>query len=78
MALSQPSLRVALYEGSGARTLSGGERFDSLKLLLAQGCSVRRATQPGTVAVWVGDFDSQPQPKASCASPSQNPTCPSP
>jgi len=57
MALSQPSLRVALYEGSGARTLSAGERFDSLKLLLGQGCSVRRATHPGDVAVWVGDFE---------------------
>jgi Pyruvate/2-oxoacid:ferredoxin oxidoreductase delta subunit len=56
MALSQPSLRVALYEGSGARALTAGERFDSLKLLLAQGCSVRRATHPGTAAVWVGDF----------------------
>jgi len=62
MALSQPSLRVALYEGSGARALSAGERFDSLKLLLAQGCSVKRATQPGDVAVWVGDFEQQHQP----------------
>ena len=59
MALSQPSLRVALYEGSGARPLSAGERFDSLKLLLAQGCSVRRATHPGDVAVWVGDFQDE-------------------
>jgi Pyruvate/2-oxoacid:ferredoxin oxidoreductase delta subunit len=56
MALSQPTLQVALYEGSGARKLSAGERFDSLKVLLAQGCSVRRATHPGTAAVWVGDF----------------------
>ena len=63
MALSQPSLRVALYEGAGARSLSATARFDSLKLLLAQGCSVRRATQPGSVAVWVGDFDSEPQPE---------------
>jgi Pyruvate/2-oxoacid:ferredoxin oxidoreductase delta subunit len=63
MALSQPSLRVALYEGSGARALSPGERFDSLKLLLAQGCSVKRATHPGTVAVLVGDFEPNNQPE---------------
>jgi Pyruvate/2-oxoacid:ferredoxin oxidoreductase delta subunit len=63
MALSQPSLRVALYEGAGARTLSAGERFDSLKLLLAQGCSVKRAASPDGVAVWVGDFDAQGEPE---------------
>lgn len=60
MALTQPTLRVALYEGNGARTLSGTERFDSLKQLLAQGISVRRAIDPGDVSVWVGDF-STPQ-----------------
>jgi Pyruvate/2-oxoacid:ferredoxin oxidoreductase delta subunit len=38
------------------------ERFDSLKLLLAQGCSVKRATHPGAVAVWVGDFEPQDHP----------------
>jgi Pyruvate/2-oxoacid:ferredoxin oxidoreductase delta subunit len=59
MALSQPSLRVALYEGTGARTLSAGERFDSIKLLLAQGCSVKIAAQPDDVPVWVGDFETQ-------------------
>jgi Pyruvate/2-oxoacid:ferredoxin oxidoreductase delta subunit len=73
MALSHPSLRVALYEGSGARTLSAGERFNSLKVLLAQGCSVRRATQPGTAAVWVGDFapdaDTGEQVRVSLAEP---------
>jgi Pyruvate/2-oxoacid:ferredoxin oxidoreductase delta subunit len=73
MALSQPTLQVALYEGSGARTLSAGERFDSLKQLLAQGCSVRRATHPGTAAVWVGDFapeaDTGAQVRVSLAEP---------
>ena len=63
MALSQPSLRVALYEGAGARTLSAGERFDSIKRLLAQGCSVKRAAQPDGVAVWVGDFEAQGEPE---------------
>jgi Pyruvate/2-oxoacid:ferredoxin oxidoreductase delta subunit len=63
MALSQPSLRVALYEGAGARTLSAGERFDSIKRLLAQGCSVKRAAQPDGVAVWVGDFETQGEPQ---------------
>jgi hypothetical protein len=63
MALSQPSLRVALYEGAGARTLSAGERFDSIKRLLAQGCSVKRAASPDGVAVWVGDFEAQGEPE---------------
>ncbi len=57
MSLSQPALRIALYEGAGAKKLSGAARFETLKTLLAQGCSVRRAENPGTAAVWVGDFD---------------------
>jgi Pyruvate/2-oxoacid:ferredoxin oxidoreductase delta subunit len=61
MALTQPTLRVALYEGEGARPLTGAERFDSVKQLLAQGISVRRAAQPGDISVWVGDFQT-PQP----------------
>ncbi|MEI6713156.1 MAG: ferredoxin family protein [Verrucomicrobiota bacterium] len=56
MALSQPTLRVALYEGLEARPLSGTERFESVKHLLSQGISVRRSSNPGNVSVWVGDF----------------------
>ncbi|MEK0446590.1 MAG: hypothetical protein RLZZ399_1911 [Verrucomicrobiota bacterium] len=56
MALSQPTLRVALYEGAGAQPLSAAQRFDALKTLLAQGASVRRAHDPADAPVWVGNF----------------------
>lgn len=58
MALSESTLRVALYEGPGAKGLSHEKRFETLKQLLAQGCSVRRAADPGDIAVWIGDFES--------------------
>ena len=57
MSLSESTLRVALYEGPGARSLSDAKRFETLKQLLSQGCSVRRAVDPGNVAVLVGDFE---------------------
>jgi Pyruvate/2-oxoacid:ferredoxin oxidoreductase delta subunit len=58
MSLSETTLRVALYEGPGSKSLSGAARFETLKQLLSQGCSVRRAADPGEVSVWVGDFES--------------------
>ncbi|NBV85840.1 MAG: ferredoxin family protein, partial [Verrucomicrobia bacterium] len=57
MALSEHTLRVSLYEGVGAKKLSATTRFETLKALLAQGCSVRRADTPGAASVWVGDFE---------------------
>ena len=57
MSLTQSALRVALYEGPGAKPLSSVKRFDTLKHLLSQGCSIRRASDPGPVSVWVGDFE---------------------
>lgn len=57
MALAQNALRVALYEGPGAKSLSPGRRFETVKQLLSQGCSVRSAADPGDASVWVGDFD---------------------
>jgi len=56
MALTESTLRVALYEGAGARTLSQEARFETVKQLLSQGCSVRKAVDPGDAGVWVGDF----------------------
>jgi Pyruvate/2-oxoacid:ferredoxin oxidoreductase delta subunit len=58
MSLNETTLRVALYEGPGSKSLSNEARFETLKQLLSQGCSVRRAADPGEVAVWVGDFES--------------------
>jgi len=56
MSLTESTLRVALYEGPGTRALSQETRFETLKQLLSQGCSVRRAADPGDVAVWIGDW----------------------
>ena len=58
MALQQPALRVSLYEGPGARKLTAQGRFESIKQLLAQGCSVRACNQASeNIAVLVGDFE---------------------
>lgn len=58
MALQQPALRVSLYEGSGARKLTSQGRFESIKQLLAQGCSVRSGSlDSNDAAVLVGDFE---------------------
>lgn len=56
MALSQSALRVALYEGPGTKSLTSEGRFEAVKQLLSQGCSVRSAADPGDASVWVGDF----------------------
>lgn len=68
MALSEPMLHVALYEGEGARTLSGSERFESIRQLLSHGVSVRRAADPGEASIWVGHFQS-PESVPSAQSP---------
>jgi Pyruvate/2-oxoacid:ferredoxin oxidoreductase delta subunit len=69
MSLSESTLRVALYEGPGARSLPDEKRFETLKQLLSQGCSVRRAADPGEVSVWVGDFETaEPVPEHTCIS----------
>ncbi|RFC42016.1 MAG: delta subunit [Verrucomicrobia bacterium] len=64
MALTESTLRVALYEGPGAKSLSSEIRFETLKQLLSTGCSVRRAADPGEVAVWVGDFENEAESQA--------------
>ncbi len=61
MALSHPTLRVALYEGPGTRPLSPETRFDLLLQLLGEGCSVQRTAQPDASAVWIGDFTTPPE-----------------
>lgn len=60
MALSEPTLRVALYEGQGANPLSAQARFESVRQLLSQGISVSRTSEPETISVWIGDFTSAP------------------
>ncbi len=58
MALQQPALRVSLYEGPGARKMTAIGRFESIKKLLAQGCSVRAGGESSeNIAVLVGDFE---------------------
>ncbi|MEY2599403.1 MAG: hypothetical protein RLZZ142_1662 [Verrucomicrobiota bacterium] len=64
MPLSEPTLRVALYEGPGAKPLSAARRFESLKQLLASGASVRRANDPGSIPLWVGDFEAPQTPQS--------------
>ncbi len=78
MALSQQALRVSLYEGVGAKKLSATARFETLKALLAQGCSVRRADNPGASSVWVGDFEAQVEaaPASALQLPSNAPDFP--
>ncbi len=56
MALSEPILHVALYEGKGARALAPSERFETIRSLLSKGVAVRRADDPGLTDVWIGDF----------------------
>ena len=60
MALSESTLRVALYEGSGANPLSPETRFDTLLQLLNQGCTVERSSHPVSSQVWIGDFTEAP------------------
>lgn len=57
MALQQNVLRVSLYEGTGARPLSGTRRFETVRQLLGQGCMVRVGREQTEGEVWVGDFE---------------------
>jgi len=50
MALTQPNLRVLLYEGENAQPLGAGERFDSIKGLLERGFSVTATNGAGRVS----------------------------
>jgi Pyruvate/2-oxoacid:ferredoxin oxidoreductase delta subunit len=43
MALTDPSLRVLLYEGAGAQTITAEERFAAVNTLLTRGFAVTRA-----------------------------------
>jgi Pyruvate/2-oxoacid:ferredoxin oxidoreductase delta subunit len=59
MALQQNVLRVSLYEGSGAKALTGTRRFETVRQLLGQGCMVRVGRDRTGEEVWVGDFETQ-------------------
>ena len=47
---TENTLRIILYEGSGAQPLPAGERFDTLTVLLDNGYAVTRTTGQGQVA----------------------------
>jgi Pyruvate/2-oxoacid:ferredoxin oxidoreductase delta subunit len=60
----QPTLRVILYEGPGARSLETQARFEALTALLERGYAVTRTAGAGTVApadaspaLLLADFD---------------------
>jgi Pyruvate/2-oxoacid:ferredoxin oxidoreductase delta subunit len=62
----QPTLRVVLYEGTGAQSLDANERFSALTALLERGFAVTRTTPGGRVAphergslLVLGKFDSE-------------------
>lgn len=50
MALSDPTVRIVLYEGSGAEPLAAGERFQTVTALLERGFPVTRAGAERPVA----------------------------
>ena len=66
MSLSDPTLRVVLFEGDGAQPLTADERFGALSALLEKGYAVSRTSistvekpAQGTLLV-LGKFDAQP------------------
>jgi len=70
MALTQPALRVLLYEGESARPFEAGERYDSIKTLLERGFAVTSINGGGRVApadssplLVLGRFDNGAEPE---------------
>lgn len=66
----QKTIRVVLYEGTGAEKLAADERLQTLTLLLAQGFSVTRTTEDGGAAgqdgralLVLGRFSKGPAPE---------------
>ena len=66
MSLSDPTLRIVIFEGDGAQPLSADERFGALSALLEKGYAVSRTSvstveKPVQGALLVlGKFDAPP------------------
>jgi Pyruvate/2-oxoacid:ferredoxin oxidoreductase delta subunit len=65
----QATLRVVLYEGTGAQTLDAGERYSAMTALLERGFAVTRTNPGGRVAphergslLVLGKFDNEHPP----------------
>lgn len=76
MSLSQPALRVVLYEGEGAAPIAASERFAAVSALLERGFAVTRPQAGAAVApadrtphLILGHFDAAFEAPASAETP---------